>query len=648
MKNKLQILPIISFAILLSSCSQYYTQLGNSQYNAFGYKKASGYFEKAVLKKKKITTLEKLADCFYKINDYKNAEKYFKESVADAKCTPTTKLHYAQTLMSLGKYDEAKSQLNSVLAEQADNAIAKSLLSSCNAIPAFVKDSNRYTVNKLDISGFESSFSPVVYKEGLVYAAEKKEVRRKEVYRGTMMGYAHLYYAKKDAQGKLGEPIELNGNVNKKFHNSTAAFANGGSEIYYSSVNSDKIKLSEKYSKVYNMSINHDSIVDNEWKKAKTFPYNSPDYSNSHPTLTADGKTMYFASDMPGGFGGSDIYVTRLANGEWSKPTNLGTGINTGGNENFPVVGIDNKLYFSSNGLKGLGGLDIFVSEITGNSYGTPKNLNYPINSKSDDFGLLWNADKKSGYLSSNRNNSDRIFTFVVNPYKVVADGKVTNKENSAAIAGATIILKNVTTAAVDSVFTDSDGNYSFELLNDCDYTYEVRKNGYFSVTKDGIDTKNLTENKTITNNFVLQELVVDKPVVLENPDMIFYDLDKSDIRPDAIAELDKLLKLLNDNPKVKIELSSHTDSRADDKYNQNLSNRRAKAAAEYLHKKGISRKRISSKGYGETKLVNKCSNDVVCTEQEHQQNRRTEFKVIKEVPEEIAPVDKKTKKKKK
>jgi len=649
MKKNIYILPILAITILLSSCSQYYTQLGDAQYNAFGYKKATKYYEKAVLKKKKVATLEKLADCYFKINDYKNAEKYFKEAVADAKCTPISKLHYAQTLMSLGKYEEAKTQLNAYLNDNAGDALAKTLLASCNSIPQFKKDSAHYTVSNLEIKGFETSFSPVVYKEGLVFVAEKAESGRKKQYAGTMMGYQNLYYSKMDAQGKLGEPTALNGSINKKFHNSSAAFDSKGLEAYYSADNHEKSKLSEKYTKVLNLKIQHDSIIDNEWKTCtKQFPYNSNEYSTSHPALTADGKTMYFVSDMPGGIGGSDLYVTTLNNGEWSKPTNLGAGINTAGNETFPTVGIDNKLYFSSNGHKGLGGADIFVADVNGTSFGTPMNLNYPINSKADDFGMLLNADKKSGYLSSNRGTSDRIYTFVMNPYIVMAEGKVVSKESNAPLAGATIVFTNKTTGAVDSVTTDSEGKYSFQMINDCDYTYEVHKQGYFAVTKDGIDSKNITENKTITNDFVLQEMVVDKSVVMENPDMIFYDFDKWDIRQDAIAELDKLLKLLNDNPKVKIELSSHTDSRADDKYNQKLSERRAKSASEYLHGKGISRKHITSKGYGESKLVNNCANNIVCTDAEHQQNRRTEFKVINEMPTEVvAPVEKKKKGKK-
>ena len=646
MKNNTYLFTLLAVTVLLSSCAQYYTKQGDEQYNAFGYKKATKYYEKAVSRKKNTQTLEKLADCYFKINDYKNAEKYFKEAVADEKFSINSKVNYAKTLMSLGKYDEAKVLLNSVLSEQPDNAIAKALLASCGLVPQFVKDSNRYTISNIDFKGFESYFSPVFYKDGLVFVGEGTETARKKVYAGTMRGYEHLYFSKKDAAGKLSEPVLLNGIVNKHYHSASAALGNNGTDIYFSSISSDKIKMSEKYSRTYNMAIHHDTIVDNEWVKAKDFPYNNMDYSTSHPALSADGKTMYFVSDMSGGLGGSDLYVTNLVNGSWSEPKNLGSTVNTVGNETFPVVGPDSKLYFSSNGHKGLGGLDIFVSDNKSGSYSTPMNLNYPLNSKADDFSVLWNPDMKTGYVSSNRNKADRIYNFIVNPYIVNALGTVTSKEAGKPLAGTTIIFKNLTTSAIDSVVTDSDGKYTFELLSDCDYSIEARKAGYFSVVKDGLTSKNVTQNMDITNDFVLQELVIDKPVTFENS-KIFYDLDKWIIRADAKLELDKLVKLMIDNPKVIIELSAHTDSRADDKYNQRLSDKRAKAAVEYLVKKGIYAKRLTAKGYGETMLVNKCSNDVSCTDEEHQQNRRTEFKVTENSVPLVAP-EKPTKNRKK
>jgi outer membrane protein OmpA-like peptidoglycan-associated protein len=382
------------------------------------------------------------------------------------------------------------------------------------------------------------------------------------------------------------------------------------------------------------MAIHHDTVIDNEWKRGKDFPFNSMEYSNSHPAISTDGKTMYFVSDMPGGFGGSDLYVTTLNNGEWSQPKNLGATVNTAGNECFPSIAPNGKLYFSSNGLKGLGGLDVFASEIKGTEVGSPMNLNYPLNTKADDFGVLWNADMKSGYVSSNRVKADKIYTFVMNPYDVMAEGTITNKDDGKPLAGATVIFRNITSNAVDSVNTDSDGKYTFKLTADCEYVFEVRKSDYFTVTKDGIDTKNVNENKTLTNDFTLQKIVVEVPYSLDNDvngKKIFFDLDKWNIRKDMQVNLDNLAKLLKDNPTIMIELAAHTDSRADNKYNQKLSERRAKSTYEYLVKKGINKKRMKYVGYGETKLANKCSDGVECTEEEHQQNRRTEFTVLKE-----------------
>jgi len=628
MKNNRYILPLIAIAVLLSSCAQYYTKQGDEQYAGFGYKKATKYYEKAIARKSTTPTLEKLADCYFKINDYKNAEKYFKIAITDSKCSLMSHQNYGKVLMSLGKYDEAKTELNLVLNEQPDNSLVKSLIASCGSVPTFVADSNRYSISQIEIKGFESFYSPIFYKDGLVFVGQKTETAKKKIYPGTMHGYEHLYFSKKDATGKLGEPAMLNGNVNKHYHSSTASIGSGGSDIYFSSVSEEKIKLSEQYDRTYNMAIHHDTIVDNEWVKGKDFPYNSMDYSNSHPALTADGKTMYYVSDMPGGSGGSDIYVINLENGVWSAPKNLGPTVNTSGNETFPVVGPNNKLYFSSNGHKGLGGLDVFVTENKSGTFSSPMNLNYPLNTKADDFSVLWNPDMKTGYVSSNRNKADRIYSIIVNPYIITAIGKVTSKENNAALAGTTITFKNVTTGASDSVTTDSDGNYTFEMVADCDYVIEARRMNYFSVVKEGVDSKNATSNISLTNDFVLQELVVDKPISFDN--RIFYDLNKWNIRKDAKPELDKLVKLMADNPNINVELSSHTDSRAKDSYNQKLSEKRAKSVVDYLVKNGIYNKRLTAVGFGESRLVNACTNDVKCTDEEHQQNRRTEFKVTK------------------
>jgi peptidoglycan-associated lipoprotein len=651
MKNKSYILSLVAVTLLLSSCAQYYVNQGDALFNAFAYKKATKYYEKAVARKKKSQTLEKLAECYFKVNEYKNAEKNFKEASVDKNFSQESKLHYGQTLMSLGKYSEAKEWLNQLLIDQPDNQLAKALIASCNAQTNFIKDTMRYSLTPIEIKGFESFFSPIVYKEGIIFAGEQTEVSRKKIYSGTMRGYQHIYYSKKDAQGKFAEPVMLNGTVNSHFHSSSAAFNKGNfNDIYYSSISTDKLKMSELYDRTYNMAIHHDTVVDNEWKRGKDFPFNSVDYSNSHPAFSNDGKTMFFVSDMPGGFGGSDLYVTTLNNGEWTQPKNLGLNVNTAGNECFPSVAPNGKLYFSSNGLKGIGGLDVFAADYNGSEVSIPMNLNYPLNSKADDFGVLWNADMKSGYVSSNRVNADKIYTFVMNPYDVVAEGIITGKESSKPLSSATVIFRNTTSGTIDSVNTDSDGKYSFKLTADCDYVYEVRKTGYFTVTKEGIDTKNLTENKTITTDFVLQQMVVEVPYSLDtdvNGRKILFDLDKWNIRKDMQTNLDALSKLLKDNPTIMIELAAHTDSRADNKYNQKLSEKRAKSTLDYLVKSGINKKRMKAVGYGETKLTNNCSDGVQCAEEEHQQNRRTEFTVLKDTYDSTKD-DAKSKKKKK
>jgi outer membrane protein OmpA-like peptidoglycan-associated protein len=382
---------------------------------------------------------------------------------------------------------------------------------------------------------------------------------------------------------------------------------------------------------VIGLKINKDTIANGTYSKSTDFPYNSKSYSVGHPALTPDNKTMYFISDMPGGIGGTDVYETKWEGGKWAQPTNLGEKINSVGNEMYPFVDSLGNLYFSSNGHKSLGGLDIYKATKNGKSWSQIENLNYPINSSRDDFGFMIYADNKTGFLSSNREGTDKIYEFILQASKVNIGGKVLSKVDGKPIAGAKIEITDKARNTTDTIFTAEDGSYSYQLAPNTDFDITVSKEGFFSLSED-VSTVNQVDG--MLKDFTLEELVKDKPVVIDEADdkgvrPIFYDFNKSEIRPDAFEPLMKLVKRLKDNPKITIELSSHTDCRGTDTYNQDLSFRRAKSAKKYLEAKGIKPNRIKVKGYGETKPVNKCVDGVPCTDDEYQANRRTEFKVI-------------------
>ena len=451
-----------------------------------------------------------------------------------------------------------------------------------------------------------------------------------------------------------------------------------------------------------------------DWVNIRPFIYNDDEYSIGHPSITNDGEKMYFSSDMPGGFGGTDIYVTYLKNGEWGQPQNLGETVNTEGMEVFPYLNGD-YLYFSSDGHGGLGGLDLYRATLLNDEAVEFKNLGFPMSSSFDDFSLIITEDDHYGYFSTNRDDTvyDNIYYFVYDkPGDIFVRGTVVDNRDESIVPQSKVKLMDVDGNVLKDTLSDQNGAFEFRLSYKRHYKLNAAKLGYKTINTDSIYTAkandiiedrilrieprevlvsivaidketrgvisgaaitcldmamnrgvNLKQNSNsfefITNlgkkyemsgskegyftnsiqktigydeksdvlrfEIPLEKIVLDKAIELEN---IYYDLDKSFIRADAAVELDKLVKILVDNPTIKIELGSHTDSRGSDSYNHQLSQRRATAAVEYIVKKGIDKGSIVTKSYGETALVNNCSNGVECGDEDHQRNRRTEFKV--------------------
>jgi outer membrane protein OmpA-like peptidoglycan-associated protein len=358
------------------------------------------------------------------------------------------------------------------------------------------------------------------------------------------------------------------------------------------------------------------------------FNLNNENYSVGHPTLSEDGKTLYYVSDMPGGYGGKDIYrATLQPDNCWGKAENLGAEVNSSGDELFPYIHNDGTLYFSSNMHNNLGGLDVFSThEIKGNSWSEPENLNYPLNSSEDDFGFSINSDHKTGFVSSSRASSDKIYSFVMMPPTFNLYGLVREKGTGKPLEGVGIELKNKSTGEKIIAYSDHHGSFKEKLKPESTLSIACKIVGCFSET-DSLSTIGKKYSEDFFALFEVEPIILEKPVVLEN---IYFDFDKWNIRPDAALELDKLVELLNERMELEIEMGSHADVRGSDEYNQKLSEKRAKSTVDYLILKGIDQARLTYKGYGEKVLVNECKNGVYCSEAEHQKNRRTEFKVIK------------------
>ena len=628
MRTKISII-VFAFALLLTGCINSLYKKGVKNYDKMAYTPAIDNFEKYLAKKDNNDAMIKLANAYRLVNDIPNAEKWFSKIVDLPESEPSNMFYYGKMLMGMEKYDQAKIWFTKYLEKVPDDFVAEMLLVSCRSINSFKKDTSLFTVKEIEIPEIATAFGETPYGKGIMFTADKASFKNSTTANWTGRSYVDIYFSAKDVNGKWMSPMLLKGDVNGRYHEGPACFSKDGKVVYFTRSNYVKKKLKKSSKDENNLKIFRAELVNDKWTNITEASFNSDEYSCGHPTLADDGKTLYFISDMPGGMGGTDIYKTICDGASCTKPENLGAVVNTSGNEMFPYIHHDGTFYFSSDAHNNLGGLDVFMTYYDGTKWLQVENLNYPLNSSKDDFSFVLKDDGKTGYVSSNRGESDKIFEVTKNDPTFILSGKVSRKGNlNSGIDSSIVEIHNLTTKTIETVLTNKSGDYKIKLNAKCEYQVKAWKPMYFTITKPQnfcMIGKKISEN--FTANFVLDEIIIEKPIVLEN---IYYDLDKWFIREDAAKELDRLVTVLEKNPKIFIELSSHTDSRAGDQYNLVLSDKRAKAAVAYIISKGIDGKRMKWKGYGETKLINHCKNNVICTEEEHQQNRRTEFKAIK------------------
>jgi peptidoglycan-associated lipoprotein len=635
MKKYIILLSFVLAGLIIAGCAEIYKQSADRNFNGYRYQKAIRFYNKSLDRRELPGARVNLAEAYLKTNNTKAAEKQYKIIVNSEQCTPEDQLNYARMLMSNQNYDEAKKYLALYLDKRPDDRIAQMMLASCNTVAERRIDTSLYTVEKVSLPMVSNAFSPVYYKNGIVFTADKPEKIKGKQYPWTGTSYLDLYYMQKDKAGNWSEPEMLQGDIAGKFHQGTAAFNSTGDVVYYTGSNyknNRQTRLDETEDRSSNLHLYTAKLVDGKWTDIEELPFNSEYYSVGHPALAPDDKTLYFVSDMPGGFGGTDIYFSQLENGVWSMPQNLGPVINTPGNEMFPFVAADGDFYFSSNAHNSMGGLDVFMSYYNGQGWNKPVNLNYPLNSKGDDFGYVLSKDGKTGYVSSNRNSSDKVYSFEKHDPTLTLQGLVTLKGKGTPIEGVKITVYNQTHSTKAETYTDKNGHYFIALGVESDYKITATKEMFFAQNAT-LSTMGQKISHDYYQDFVLDQIIIQKPIVLEN---IYYDFDKWEIRPDAAKELDKFVVILKDNPSIRIELGSHTDCRGTMKYNDILSEKRAKSAVQYLASRGIDPSRMTWKGYGERKLINNCACEpdkngpgATCTEEQHQQNRRTEFKVI-------------------
>ncbi|WP_310992432.1 OmpA family protein [Aequorivita marina] len=611
----------------------------NKEFDKFAYIDARHIYLKVVEDGYESAEIYKnLGDTYYFNGDYTNAAKWYEKLVNNFPDETGPNYYYraAQSLKSLDKQEESSALLSTYTVKGGSGFVIKTYEEDENYLKSTVFKSRQFVVEMSPISTTTSDFGPTFYMKDKVVYASAANTTGGELDQWTQEPFLDLFIADADDEGELSNPTPLEGEINTEYHESTAAFSKEGDTVYFTRNNfiegKKGLDKSKKFKTLRLSLYRATKSENNTWKDVVELPFNSKKYSVAHPALSADGKKLYFSSDMPGTLGKSDLwYVTILDDDTYGTPVNLGPKVNTAGRESFPFVSDKNNLYFSSDGRSGLGGYDVFVSSL--NAEGMPEaptNLGEPANSAKDDFGFIIDEESRIGYLSSNRDGDggsiDDDIYLVKEKCRITIEGIVFDSETKDPLPGANVSLLDENNQLVTQVSANTDGSYSF--IADCGKQLTVRgmKEGY-NPYEEVIETP--VRSGTINVPLPLDRIGPCPPNDLGcrlNLQPIYFDFDKSYIRPDAEIELAKILAALREYPEIVIHIESHTDSRGSDSYNESLSERRAQSTLNWLVSKGIDRDRLSAKGYGESQLVNNCSNGVPCSAEEHQLNRRSMF----------------------
>lgn len=609
-------------------------------YKEMQYAKAAAAYEKLVdVKKPSVVAMERLAHSYYYIKQYDLAENWYARVVDQKGASLDSRLHYAEVLKQQGKYAEAKEQYERFATSQEKTEAIKSAIQGADSAQVWMRNPTTHTLrNEQAVNTSLAEFGAITTSTGLLYAAEPNSLLNAK---SGMTGQAFLkiYTAERHTDGTLVYPNQLGSSINNAPYHIGPIASNATEDILYVTRTypgreGERFKADGAKWNKHNLELKIYKAKNGEWVE-EDFAYNNvKEYSVGHAFLSPDETVLYYASDMPGGKGGVDIWYSELqTDGSWGAPQNAGDIINTVGDEMFPTL-VGDEIYFSSTGHAGMGGLDIFKSKGSKNQFSKVINLGYPLNSASDDFAYIEygeTPDVKVGYLSSNRKGgvgSDDIYSFVFQKPKIriILEGVTRDRKTGDLLPESTVTLFGLAGDIISKGITDHKAEISFDIAPNTAFRLLGEKKGYHAdsvLVKAIMPTRDTVIRYTMNLNPVLK---VGDRFVLEN---IYYDFDKYNIRPDAAKILDQLVATMRDNPTLRIELSSHTDSRGSDSYNQKLSQRRAQSAVDYLVSRGIARERLVAKGYGETRLVNRCSNGVNCTPAEHQANRRTEVEVL-------------------
>lgn len=637
MKIKFIYITLLSCIALNVSAQKAGVKKADKNYDKFAYIDAIKTYERVAEKGFKTPDmLQKIGNAYYYNADLVNAEKWYSELFAmTEEVEPEYFFRYAQSLKGVGNYakaDEMMAKFNLKSGNDSRGLIAKTKKDYREEIK---KNSGRYKIEDAGINSEYSDYGTAFYLDKVIFTSTRDTGNfSKRKHSWTDQYFSNLYSADMTTEGVLSSAGKYGKKLNTKFHESTPAYTKDGKTVYFTRNNFLDGKKGKDANKVTLLKIYKATLEEDKWINITALPFNSDSYQVAHPTLSADEKTLYFASDMPGTKGLSDLYKVDIKeDGSFGTPVNLGSDINTEGRETFPFITSDNELYFASDGHPGLGGLDIFITKLEKDgSFKQVHNVGESANSQYDDFALIINKTSKRGFLTSNRPGvgNDDIYKFL-ETREIDWDceqslvGIVTDANTDAILPNTKLTLFDEKFTKLRDTISGLDGRYDFGII-DCEKKYYVRAEKETYTTKE-VPVIIAKESGITELPIELDSAVKAIPVGGDLADvfginLIYFDLDKWNIRPDAAIDIAKILDVLNQYPTMKIDIRSHTDSRQTHKYNEVLSERRAKSTRDWLIKHGIAAERLTAKGYGETQLVNKCADNVECSEAEHQLNR--------------------------
>lgn len=615
------------------------TKVADNFFRDFNYDNAAELYKEA-LKKEDSTEhiLSRLGDCYFNVSEVKEAAFWYKKAIDKYPNIDSDYVYkYIQTLRAQKKYEEANNFVKVFNKKNKKDGRIKDIESFNLETYSELSNTEKVYVDieNLPLNTKYSDFGSFEHNNKLYfYSTWVKDsiTNEKDLYELNNEPYLNIFETEISIENNkktYGDAVKLNSDINtKNDHEGLVTITNDGNTMYFTRNNVNK-KEKRKYNKSgsSNLKIYKATKDGDTWTNIEELPFNNENFDFTAPALTPDNKTLIFSSNMDSGYGQTDLYKVSInEDGTYGEPVNLGPKINTEGNEKFPFVAKDSTLYFSSDANINLGLLDIFESNILKTNKNIEvKNLGAPFNSSFDDFCFFIDTETNTGYFSSNREGGqggDDIYSFGKLKCEQIVKGTIRDELTNELLSKATVSLIDIDGKILERYKTTEDGQYQFTI--DCDKSYTIlAERPTYRPDKIEFETTNVTgEEKEI--DLFLKPLIIDNEIVI-NP--IFFDFDKSNIRPDAAYELENIVAVMREHPKMVIKIESHTDSRGNDNYNMKLSDRRAKSTRDYLYSRGIATERIESAiGYGESQIINRCSNGVKCTDEEHEENRRSKF----------------------